>query len=36
LLPKLRLDLMADITHKIRFSPAPDVDNSRVIQSQSK
>src|SRR5438132_13096528 len=27
LLPKLRLDLIADITHKTRFSPAPDVDN---------
>src|SRR5437879_13732703 len=32
LLPKLRLDLMADNKHKTRFSPVPDVDNGRVIQ----
>src|SRR6266536_3691058 len=31
LLPKLRLDLMADITHRIRFSPAPNVDKQRKI-----
>jgi hypothetical protein len=28
LLPKLRLDLMVDITHKTRFSPARDAANS--------
>src|SRR5437899_12637387 len=35
LLPKLRLDLMADIKHKTRFSPAPDAAQGRrsVIQS---
>src|SRR5438132_11115713 len=27
LLPKLRLDLIADIMHKSRFCPVPDVDN---------
>src|SRR6476659_8065443 len=32
LLPKLRLDLMADITHKTRFSPARRWANRRVIQ----
>jgi len=33
LLPKLRLDLMADITHKIRFSPAPEMqtDGNSVV-----
>src|SRR6266567_871220 len=31
LLPKLRLDLMGDITHKTRFFPAPDVDKLTKI-----
>src|SRR5439155_7217648 len=31
LLPKLRLDLIADIMHKTRFSPVPDVDKQTKI-----